>query len=534
MWKWQAPLTTSSIPDITEKIRTQLLQVDDELSRLPETPKDKVQHIVRQHLTKFSLAAKDLLDGTTISRNNKFHSEWKRLYGQFQKATEVMRPGCVFTTPFDMAKVVINIDDSDDEGGGSYSNSSFTTPAKRPQENGQDLAQKRQKFNIPSTPTRLLGTASVKNENGSVTPQRLPALRKFKQSEFGPFYQDYLGIGQGALTLLDIRQSVAERGPAGIPEFDNHKIREDYALVAVNPWKFPLETFVDHTFRMLRLELLSTLRSTLQSYEQTSLYRRSKDIIEKFLQKQEIEQRAISMEFYKTEAAGLFTINEAAFDLHKAEALEWLKKQRRNWRLDCYMKKQSDTRFKDDAAREAFKNKVTDAELGPDPFAKELDIAAYIRGYYTTARLRFVDSICANMKSRYFGKIKEEISYLLENKLGLDQGDSKYSKESHKLQANNILGEGTCQQLLEGNAEIAIKRTALQKKRKQLVEFSSVLDQLNSEIYDPEVDGMEDENFIEEESRLHPKLRRQSSANLDDDHMSGVDENQFGSTIICV
>jgi protein subunit release factor B len=418
---------TSSIPDITEKIRTQLLQVDDELSRLPETPSNQVQHIVRQHLTKFSQAAKDLLDGSTISQNNKFHSEWKNLYRQFQKATEVMRPGCVYITPFDKAKVVINIDDSDDDGASHYST---TSPAKRPFENGQDAAVKRQKFNVPTTPTRQPDIAgpSIKRENGNFTPQRPSALRKFKQSDFGPFHQDYLNIGQGALTLVDIRQSIAERGPAGIPEFDNHKIREDYALTAVNPWKFPLETFVDHTFRMLRVELLSTLRSVLQSYEQTSLYRQSKEILQKFLQRQEIEQRAISMEFYKTEAAGLFTINEAAFDLHKAEALAWLNKQRRNWRLDCYMQKQSDTvRFKDDASRENFRNKVTDAELGPDPFAKEVNIAAYIRGYYTTARLRFVDSVCANMKSRYFGKIKEELSYLLENELSLDRGDSKFS-----------------------------------------------------------------------------------------------------------
>jgi hypothetical protein len=63
-----------------------------------------------------------------------------------------------------------------------------------------------------------------------------------------------------------------------------------------------------------------------------------------------------------------------------------------------------------------------------------------------------------------------------------------------KAQANNSLGEATCQQLLEGNAEIAIKRTALKKKRKQLVEFSRVLDQLNREIYGPEVNDMEDVN----------------------------------------
>jgi len=55
--------------------------------------------------------------------------------------------------------------------------------------------------------------------------------------------------------------------------------------------------------------------------------------------------------------------------------------------------------------------------------------------------------------------------------------------------ANNITGEAKCQQLLEGNEEIAIKRVALKKKRKQLLEFSSVLEKLNSDIYDANLEA---------------------------------------------
>jgi hypothetical protein len=460
---------------------------------MPETPNDKVQHIVRQRLMKFSQSAKDLLDGNSVSQNNRFHLQWTTLYGQFQKATEVMRPGCVFTTPFDMPKVVINLDESDDDGASRHSSSTAT---KSP--NGSFVKRQR----LQTTPTRPSG-GFIKRETGFTTPQRPAALKRFKPSEFGPFYQDYLTLGQSALTLVDIRQSIAERGRAGMPDFDNYKIREDYALVAVNPWKYPLETFIDHTFRLIRIELQSILRSVLQSYEQTGLYRQSKEILEKFLLRQETEQRAVSMEFYKTEAAALFTINQGAFDLHKAEALAILQQQRRNRRVDCFMKNHPESEFKNADAREAFKNKVTDADLGPDPFAKELDIAAYIKGYYTTARLRFVDSVCANMMSSYFGKIKEQLSYLLEDELGLDRGDSESPNMcDNQRVANTITGEAKCQQLLEGNEEIAIKRVALKKKRKQLLEFSSVLEKLNREIYDADLEA-EHENLDPNEA-AHP------------------------------
>ena len=138
------------------------------------------------------------------------------------------------------------------------------------------------------------------------------------------------------------------------------------------------------------------------------------------------------MEFYNTEKGGLFTINEDAFNLHKHDALETLRETRRKIRVDCYANRYHRNKYNNDerdtAAREDFKSKVKDEQLGPDPFDRELDVAAYIRGYYTTARFRFTDSVCANMHTRHFQKISRGVNYLLEEKFGLDQGDGKFSK----------------------------------------------------------------------------------------------------------
>jgi hypothetical protein len=40
---------------------------------------------------------------------------------------------------------------------------------------------------------------------------------------------------------------------------------------------------------------------------------------------------------------------------------------------------------------------IGDEQLGPDPFKLELEVAAYIRGYYMTAGLHFVDSVCLSV-----------------------------------------------------------------------------------------------------------------------------------------
>lgn len=88
---------------------------------------------------------------------------------------------------------------------------------------------------------------------------------------------------------------------------------------------------------------------------------------------------------------------------------------------------------------------------------------------------------------------------------------------------NSILGEATCQRLLEGNAEISKKRTALQKKRKQLVEFSRVLDQLNNGIDDDNYhhieENMENGNVTQDED--HKNSRRSS----DDVQMNDLNEH---------
>lgn len=99
----------------------------------------------------------------------------------------------------------------------------------------------------------------------------------------------------------------------------------------------------------------------------------------------------------------------------------------------------------------------------------------------------------------------------------------------HKYQlsrTNSILGEATCQRLLEGNAEISKKRTALQKKRKQLVEFSRVLDLLNNGIDEDNYDNLEEN--IENGNVTEDEDRNNSRRSSDDVHMNDSNEDDDG------
>ena len=61
-------------------------EVDHDLGLLPEIPNDQVQHIVRQRLNKFKDKVQRILDGSSASNQNRFHSDWTKLCEQFQRA----------------------------------------------------------------------------------------------------------------------------------------------------------------------------------------------------------------------------------------------------------------------------------------------------------------------------------------------------------------------------------------------------------------------------------------------------------------
>ncbi|PVH87753.1 P-loop containing nucleoside triphosphate hydrolase protein [Cadophora sp. DSE1049] len=480
-----ASLIWNSIPDLTQKISDQTREVDEQLALLPEVPNDKVQHIVRRELHEFSNRVQSLVTSSSTSAYS-FHSEWKKLCQQFLKATEVMRPGCNCRASSDNDTSVIVLDDESDD---DMSVASSPLNRKRGHDGDQN-GDKRLKANNakPRAPTNnressisLLAAQQVKQEDRTprkminATPRRSANFRKFKKEDFGPFYESYLDAGSGALSIMDIRASIEAHALTGIPGYVNHQVRVDYALAAVSAWEDPLKTFIDYTFQALRKGILSILESVLKKYIHTELYRSSKKLIEKFLGEQEKAQRKITQEFFETERLSLFTINDESFNQYQREALEALTAQRRKIRLECYVAKQiqSGAKINDE---EKFKNSVTDQQLGPDRYTKELKVAAYIRGYYTTARIRFTDTICANMNARYFQTIKRGVVDYLENTLGLNEGDS----------------EQLCRDLLEGNAELTTRRNALKLKKAQLLEFARVLNQLKVE-FNKDGDNGDDE-----------------------------------------
>lgn len=408
--------------------------------------------MVRERLADFSIQIRAFLDGTSSPRGEQFHGGWSQLIGQWTKTIEAMRPGvvCISMEEIDaveMAKddtMILEIDSEDDASSQqtpsvgakrrfeTFDPSPCPTPSKK-QRPGASVFRTptQQQYEQMSSSQGSNSTREIRRHFLSDTVY----VKRYRQVDFGPFYQPYLGWGHKAIEVDKLHQRIKESSRTGKPEEDPIKVKELYALKFIGHWDQPLETFLYYTFKMLREHVMAILDEVFRKHIETELYRQSRRIVDRVLTELQDEQRRASFEFYKTEKAHLFTINTESFEHYKKEGLDAIKTQRFKHRRDiCYAKQKKagklDT-LKGKTEAE-MKNNLDEEKvnsiLGPDKFARELSTAAYVRGYYTAARLRFTDSVCANLHARYFSKVRDTLAGplggLLEREFKLNDGDS--------------------------------------------------------------------------------------------------------------
>jgi hypothetical protein len=270
------------------------------------------------------------------------------------------------------------------------------------------------------------------------------------------------------MTIAEVREVISKHRRPGHPEVVTDAAREELCLTSIQAWNGPLKTMVDTTFSMLRYAIMNIMERTLGNYKQTDLFRASKLEILRFLGQHQAQQRRALGELYELETYKMFTLNESDFLKYWAEELKMLQDARRETRVQLYVQKQA-KKILTDTSRRHRERAITDDQLGPDPLRIEIETAAYARGYYKTAGLRFSDNLCQNILGNLLRKIQKEMPLLLENSLELNTRDSKTHLSVHPLlPCLPNIGELECRNLMvEGHSEVA-RRAALQDERTKL------------------------------------------------------------------
>jgi hypothetical protein len=460
------------MPDMELKIKSRREQIEEELDSLPELPAQDVLPMVVQRLNVFSTDMLRMLNGG--STHNSFQSSFSKLCDQFRDCVVGMRPGIQTSHPLDKVKEVIEIDDDSDgtvetplvervlfatprrkdDGSvnGTPTNGSFgsgngkkharqepgtPTPAKRPRATGMGFAQ----IDDPSA----VNTPRVKKENDDASmrsvqskmraPSLAPSMASSSESRTNDPFADILRQHKGKTnrSLAMIRKKIQEHAKAGLVGVVSPQVYTELCLSSVQSMNLPYERLLALTIDMLRQGAHCSLENAFDKYKSTQLFRQSyahlKDLFDSLAEAQE---EALA-HLYELESENDFTVNKLAFDLYRQEEGAQIVKFRDVYRAKLAVEKMGKT-FKNDEGR---KNTEKEAlkDLPIDPFETELSVAAYVRGYYKTAALRFVESVCLSIQGKLFKNARKTLDFYLPLKLDIYGGGK--CPRAHLLMVKN-------------------------------------------------------------------------------------------------
>ncbi|KAJ3579395.1 hypothetical protein NPX13_g1172 [Xylaria arbuscula] len=378
-----------SLPTIKGKVYARLKEVEHQLQGLPEIPHN-VEHEVKSSLFRFLGRMKGAV------KDSEFLSEWNTLNNQFRDIVFHIKPTCRVKEP---ATQTIDLSDCDTEV-------SAVTPSRRPRPNDST---------IRSTPTKrsrideVLPFTPVKNESFSsnIVFNASPAASSSHAKIQGPF-AGFSNLGRLAMDIREIRNQVMKKQRPGMPrDLVPDEVRECLCLDAVKKWQGPLETYIEMTAELLEKVAHEALQESLGVLRRRLIFTECEAGLKQFINDLVTEQKGRLCDMYHSETYQMYILNEDTFTRYRAQELEQLRRARAIFRLKGaaliewgYEIKKLEDMSSEEKDRE---HKILSQQLpklGRDPYETEIEVAAFVRGYYRTAAARFVEGVTMNVNSR--------------------------------------------------------------------------------------------------------------------------------------
>lgn len=408
---------------------------------------------IHSSLLSFSEGARSSIDDFTRHLN--------LLPNNFKECLIHIKPKFILVDKSDTPVLEISDDDSD------TTDTNVVTPSKRRMAPPQTPA-KRQRGMTPAASNA--GGSFVKPEDSDGGSVASPGLRPPPPSEtLAPPFEAFSKINRSFRTLAQVREEIQKKTKAGMPQRNPDEVYEDLVIEAIKPWTGPMEVFLGETMKSLNKVLLDALRKSFESLKKRVVFKEACGHLAAFLKAHHKQTRESLMLLYKMETHRLLTFNNDAFDSYKADELQLLTRFRHKMRME---KKglQAPKALEDWTAMTQAKRDVDNhkrasdlQKIGRDQFEREVDVIAYIRGYYKLAALRFTDAVAQLVLCRMIPDIKEKISFHLHEELGVFRGadNSVYAR------------------LMEEDPHVAQKREVLKREKDKFVKALESIDALN-------------------------------------------------------
>ncbi|EGU74808.1 hypothetical protein FOQG_04240 [Fusarium oxysporum f. sp. raphani 54005] len=442
-----------SLPHIKQKLRQRLTDIVEQLEKLPELP-DNVELEVQTSVMEFGELTRTQL------KPSEFSKHFVPLPDNFRDCLLDMKPKFTLRDSSDIPVVDISDDESD---------AGSVAPAINPH-----TPSKRRTMAPPITPSKRVrmeqtpaGTPSrsLQPEDSRASVANSPAPRRqLFPAPFTPFS----GVGRGFRTLRQVRDEIKSKTRAGVPDIITEEVYNDMCREAIEPWSGPMKAFLDHVMSLLDDMLDQALAKSFASLNKRLIFRECRKILTEYLNDRRRETAGALDLVYRLETYGLFTVNQEAFRRYQKDEQILLTRYRHQMRMQAagygdgrapvpWESLTEEKRVLDEKRRE---NELT--KLGPDSFERELEVVAYVRGYYRLAALRFADAVALHITNGMIPHIQRNLPFHLDRKLGIAGADAKSVYE----------------RLMEEDSDTAARRGTLRGEREKFVRALDSIEEL--------------------------------------------------------
>ena len=244
---------------------------------------------------------------------------------------------------------------------------------------------------MPSTPTpiRQLAPISIDSDSDSEMPVKRgsaskPKKRPHSSTQSTPQKAARLSeipasrmdkTGRKRFELDEIRR-ILQDYYVGLPGETDPKATERMIKLSMAHWEDPLIEYIDTSGKLCETMIYERVLDVFGHLQNTQFYSELTEICASFLDKAIDDQRKIAKQILGWELKKPKTLNEVAIEVAKQNAVEYLSKKRRESLAKTYLDQEEERTGKQTTglARQDKIAKVTDAQLGPDPYSLEIKV----------------------------------------------------------------------------------------------------------------------------------------------------------------
>lgn len=244
---------------------------------------------------------------------------------------------------------------------------------------------------------------------------------------FVHYLHDHVGLAE-RFKLEWVKRTLSDLSNSGLPNEIDPKATSYLISLSTKNWHIPMNAFLDGTEQCIQQLVGKLLGDVSGRWRQTDFYKESTVIVNQFLDDIMEEQRASALHLLQLETFKPLTLNDNYMDWLAEKELEQFSVQRFETRVDKHLDEEEALIGKRTEGMERVRRRklVKSEMIGPDPFQKEVETMARVRGYYGVASMRFVDQICLYVQGELMEKCRTQLSERLIAELGVYGDDGEW------------------------------------------------------------------------------------------------------------